>query len=59
MAEKVQRSAGEIKAEYIRIYTENIMRDGSDKLLDYLVHKSDFFTAPASTKYHSARPTIV
>ena len=54
MAEKVQRSAGEIKAEYIKIYTENIMRDGSDKLLDYLVHKSDFFTAPASTKYHSA-----
>ena len=54
MTEKTTRSAGEIKAEYIKIYTENIMRDGSDKLLDYLVHKSDFFTAPASTKYHSA-----
>ena len=54
MTEKTTRSAGEIKTEYIKIYTENIMRDGSDKLLDYLVHKSDFFTAPASTKYHSA-----
>ena len=37
MTEKTTRSAGEIKAEYIKIYTENIMRDGSDKLLDYLV----------------------
>ncbi len=48
------RSAEEIKAEFIQIYTENIKRDGSDKLLDYLTNKSDFFTAPASTRYHSA-----
>ena len=48
------RSAAEIKAEFIQIYTENIKRDGADKLLDYLTNKSDFFTAPASTRYHSA-----
>ncbi|MBQ3841368.1 MAG: hydrolase [Ruminiclostridium sp.] len=48
------RSAEEIKAEYIQIYNDNIKREGADKLLDYLANKSDFFTAPASTKYHSA-----
>ena len=42
------------KEEFIKIYTENITRDGADKLLDYLEHKSDFFTAPASARYHGA-----
>lgn len=42
------------KAEFINIYTQNITREGSDKLLDWLKNKSDFFTAPASTKFHSA-----
>lgn len=40
------------KEEYIKIYKENIKRDGAEKLLDYL-EKTDFFTAPASTKFHS------
>ena len=31
-----------------------IKRQGIDDLLDFL-HESDFFTAPASTKYHGAR----
>lgn len=39
---------------FIKIYTENIHRDGADKLLDFLENKSDFFTAPASTRYHNA-----
>lgn len=43
----------ENKEEFIRIYTENIHRDGADKLLEFL-NKSDFFTAPASTRYHNA-----
>ena len=43
-----------VKAEFTEIYTENIKRDGADKLLDYLTNKCDFFTAPASTRYHSA-----
>ena len=42
------------KAEFISIFTQNITREGSDKLLDWLKNKSDFFTAPASTKFHSA-----
>ena len=42
------------KEEFLEIYRENIKRDGADKLLDYLEHKSDFFTAPASARYHSS-----
>ena len=38
---------------FIEIFREKITREGSDKLLDYLM-KSDFFTAPASTRYHGA-----
>ncbi len=41
------------KDEFIQIYTENIKRKGADKLLEYL-KKSDFFTAPSSTRYHGA-----
>ena len=55
MSENVNpRPAEEIKNEYISRYTENIRREGADKLLEYLKEKSDFFTAPASTRYHSA-----
>lgn len=43
-----------IKEEFISIYKENIKREGSEKLLDYLINKCDFFTAPASTRFHSA-----
>ena len=38
---------------FLQIYQEKITREGSDKLLDFLM-KSDFFTAPASTRYHGA-----
>lgn len=41
------------KEEFIRIYTENISRKGSAELLEW-IRKTDFFTAPASTKYHCA-----
>lgn len=41
------------KEEFIEIYNENIQREGADKLLDYLLSpSSDFFTAPASTRFH-------
>lgn len=44
-----------LKEEFIEIYKKNITRDGADKLLEYLTSsKSDFFTAPASTRYHGA-----
>ena len=42
------------KERFIEIYTQNIIREGSDKLLDFLLNGSDFFTAPASTRYHGA-----
>lgn len=48
-----RRSAEEIKQEFITIYKENIRREGAEKLLDFLVSKCDFFTAPASTRYHN------
>ena len=44
------------KEEFIEIYRSNIHREGSEALLDYLENKSDFFTAPASTRYHGAHP---
>lgn len=43
----------QIKDEFIKIFTDNIKREGADKLLEWL-EKSDFFTAPASTKHHLA-----
>lgn len=41
------------KEEFLQIYNEHIKRQGSQELLDWLL-KTDFFTAPASTKYHGA-----
>ncbi len=43
------------KEKFIQIYNENIKREGADKLLEYLLStSSDFFTAPASARYHSS-----
>lgn len=42
------------KEEFISIYNEHIKRPGADKLLDYLINKSDFFTAPSSTRFHGS-----
>jgi hypothetical protein len=42
------------KEEFIEIYQEAIHREGSAALLDYLENKSDFFTCPASAKFHGA-----
>ena len=44
------------KEEFIELYQTHIHRDGAEGLLDYLENKSDFFTAPASAKYHGAYP---
>jgi len=43
----------DIRREFIEIYQQNIKREGSDKLLDYIC-QSDFFLAPASARYHSS-----
>ena len=43
------------KERFIEIYKENIKREGADKLLEYLMSPaSDFFTAPASARYHNS-----
>ena len=42
------------KEEFIEIYKANITRPGADALLDYLTNKCDFFTAPASARYHGS-----
>lgn len=42
------------KERFLQIYNDNIHREGADKLLDFLLNHSDFFTAPASTRYHNA-----
>ncbi|MDO4476366.1 MAG: hydrolase [Clostridia bacterium] len=43
----------ELKEEFISIYNENIQREGAQELLKWL-EGTDFFTAPASTKFHCA-----
>ena len=41
------------KQEFLTICHENIHREGLEELLGWL-QKSDFFSAPASTRYHGA-----
>ena len=44
-----------IKERFVEIYTKHMRREGADKLLEYLLSPaSDFFRAPASTRFHSA-----
>lgn len=43
------------KERFIEIYKSKIKREGSEKLLEFLLSRhSDFFVAPASTRYHLA-----
>lgn len=41
------------KEMFLKQWTENVHREGADKLLEWL-ENSDFFTAPASTRRHGA-----
>ncbi|MEG2597439.1 MAG: hydrolase [Oscillospiraceae bacterium] len=41
------------KDDFILAYRENIQRRGAENLLEWML-KSDFFTAPASTRFHLA-----
>lgn len=44
-----------LKERFLNIWKENVSREGSDKLLEYLnCSKCDFFTAPASTRFHGS-----
>ena len=42
------------KEKFIEIYNATITREGADKFLEYLLEKTDFFTAPASTRFHGS-----
>ncbi len=43
------------KERFFEVYRQNIQREGAERLLEYLDGQtSDFFTAPASARYHSA-----
>lgn len=46
----------QFREEFIRLYQSNIQREGADRLLEYLDSKTDFFTAPASQRYHGSYP---
>lgn len=41
------------KEEYIGLFRQYITREGADKLLEFL-ESSDFFTAPASSRFHNS-----
>jgi len=47
MSDKVMQN----KNRFMEIYKNHITREGADRLLTYL-EKSDFFTAPSSTRFH-------
>lgn len=43
------------KERFLELYQQFIHRNGSDKLLEFLLSKnSDFFTAPASARFHGS-----
>ena len=43
------------KEKFIELYRSHITRPGAEELLEYLLSPaSDFFTAPASTRFHGA-----
>lgn len=44
-----------MKERFLEIYQQSITRPGADKLLAWL-ESTDFFEAPASTRFHLARP---
>ncbi len=44
----------ELKDRFIKEYRTYVKRAGAEELLDWLDRRTDFFFAPASTKYHGA-----
>ena len=43
-----------MREEFIKIFQDNIKREGADKLLKW-IEGTDFFEAPASTRFHLSR----
>ena len=54
---KGQEDQMDFREKFLELYRAYIHREGAEKLLDYLLSpQSDFFTAPASTRFHGAYP---
>ena len=50
---EISKQEREAMIEVFEEYLSRVHREGMDRLLDY-IRKSDFYAAPASTKYHSS-----
>ena len=42
------------RERFIKLFRNNVHRHGSEEFLDWLDNATDFFVAPASTRYHDA-----
>lgn len=51
-----QIGSSDLRADFVAVYHKAIRRDGAAALLHWLTHETDFFEAPASSKYHLAQP---
>lgn len=47
-------AAGRPKERFFELYRQYVIREGSAELLDWLDKRTDFFVAPASTRFHGA-----
>ena len=48
----IDESINNLKDDFLALCREKIKRDGINELLEWLENDSDFFTAPASTRFH-------
>ena len=55
MSELIKDEFHDYKAEFLDLFNQYVNRPGKDKLLDWM-SKTDFFTTPASSKFHCACP---
>ena len=44
------------KELFTAVFKKHVKREGADRLLDYITNETDFFTAPASTRFHGSVP---
>lgn len=56
MDELQQQMMNVNKERFLGLFRAKIHRDGAEKLLSWLQNESDFFEAPASTRYHGNYP---
>ncbi|WP_295762586.1 hydrolase [uncultured Oscillibacter sp.] len=52
----MEHIARDPKADFLAVYSSTIRRDGAAAMIYWLDCKTDFFTAPASSKHHLAQP---